>query len=79
MLLSEILYRNDAIELKYEHDRGEPIVLVVTPDYVASTRAEGSRPATLSELQNYILDHATELKDKAAECKAQGRTLQILK
>jgi hypothetical protein len=74
MNLIEALYRNDAIELKYE-DEGEPVVLVVTPEFVAP---DGASRSTLSELQSYIIEHATELKDKAVECKAQGRRTLIL-
>jgi hypothetical protein len=74
MNLTEVLFRNDAIELKYE-DQGEGVVLIVTPEFVVSEC--GSRP-TLFELQSYIIEHATQLKNKAAECKAQGCRSQIL-
>jgi hypothetical protein len=74
MNLIEVLFRNNAIELKYE-DQGEPVVLIVTPEFVAS---QGAPRPTLFELQNYIIDHATELKIKAAECMAQGCRSQIL-
>jgi hypothetical protein len=75
MNLIETRCRNDIIELKYEDD-GERIVLILTPDFVAS---EGAPRPTLFELGSYIIDHATELKDKAAECMAQGCTSEILK
>jgi hypothetical protein len=44
-------------------DRGERVVLI----------------ATLFELERYLIEHATELKEKAIECKARGLSSQILK
>jgi hypothetical protein len=58
MDLIEVLFRNDAIELKYD-DQGEHIVLIITPGFVAS---RGAPRPTLFEPQSYIMEHATELE-----------------
>jgi hypothetical protein len=77
MVLTDTQFRSDAIDLKYEDDRGAPILITVTTDFVAAYQ-KMSGPVNSSDLQTYIIEHATELKAKASACRAQGLTSQVL-
>jgi hypothetical protein len=79
LCLTDARFRGNAIELKYEGRIGEPVVLTVTADFVAAEKGQPSRALCLFDIQTFVIEHATELKTKAAECKAQGLKSRILK
>jgi hypothetical protein len=76
MQITDAPVRSDAIYLTYEDDRGSPILITVTTDFVAADQ-KTSAPV-VSDLQAYVIEHASDLKAKASACGAQGLTFRVL-
>jgi hypothetical protein len=68
----------DVIELTYEETAGDhqPFVLTVTSHYIS--RQTSKSPIEASDLEAFVLIHATELRRAAEQCKAKGLTAEVL-
>ena len=69
----------DVIELTYEETDGDPqpFVLTVTSHYIS--RQTSKSPIEASDLEAFVLMHATELRRAAEECRAKGLNFEVLK
>ena len=78
LTLIAIANRGDMIELTYEETVGDPhpFVLTVTSDHIS--RQTSKLPIEASDLEAYVLSHATELQGAAETCKSKGLTAEVL-
>jgi hypothetical protein len=69
----------DVIELTYEETVGdpEPFVLTVTSRHIARETSK-HLPMNASDLETYVLIHATELRKAAENAKARGLSAEVL-
>jgi hypothetical protein len=79
LTLIAVANRGTVIELTYEETVGDPqpFVLTVTSLHISS-RTSKPTPVEASDLENYVREHATELKREAEKCKARGLTAETL-
>ena len=73
-----VTYVDDVIELTYEGTVGDPhpFVLTVTSHHIS--RQTSKLPIEASDLEAYVLSHATELLGAAEKCKSKGLTAEVL-
>ena len=78
LTLIAVANRGDVIELTYEETVGDPhpFVLTVTSHHIS--RQISKLPIEASDLEAYVLSHATELQGAAEKCKAKGLTAEVL-
>jgi len=74
LTLIAVANRGDVIELTYEETVGDPhpFVLTVTSHHIS--RQTSKLPIGASDLEAYVLSHATELQGAAETCKSKGLT-----
>ena len=79
LTLIAVANRGDVIELTYEETVGDPrpVVLTVTSHHIS--RQTSKLPIEASDLEAYVLSHATELQGTAETCKSKGLTGEILR
>ena len=67
------------IELTYEETIGDPhpFVLTVTSHHISRQTCKLTMEA--SDLEAYVVSHATELQGAAEKCKSKGLTAEVLK
>jgi hypothetical protein len=79
LTLIAVANRGDAIELTYEETVGDPQPFVLTiMSHHISRQTSAALPIRASDLEAYVLLHATELRREAEKCKAKGLTTEIL-
>jgi hypothetical protein len=78
LTLIAVANRGNAIELTYEETVGDPHPFVLTVTPVRISRETSKSPIMASDLEEYVIKHATELKRVAEECKAKGLTAEVL-
>ena len=78
LTLIAVANRGNVIELTYEETVGDPqsIVLTVTAHHIS--RQTSKSPIEASDLEAFVLMHATELRRAAEECRAKGLTTEVL-
>jgi hypothetical protein len=78
MTLIAVANKGTVIELTYEEVKDpQPFVLAVTSRYISSRTCK-PLPIKASDLEAFIQDHATELKQAAEKCRAKGLTAGVL-
>ena len=79
LTLIAVANRGHVIELTYEETVGDPhpFVLTVTSQHIS--RQTTKLPIEASDLEAYVLSHATELQGAAETCKSKGLTAEILR
>ena len=79
LTLIAVANRGDVIELTYEETVGDPhpIVLTVTSHYIS--RQTSKLPIEATDLEAYVLSHATELQGGAETCKSKGLAAEVLR
>ena len=68
------------IDLRYgeAHDDPQPFILTVTPQYVAGKMFKSVYATSRSDMQSYVDRNADDLRALASNCKARGRTTEVL-
>jgi hypothetical protein len=78
LTLIAVANRGNVIELTYEETVGDPqpFILTVTSRHISRETSKSLIKA--SDLDAYIMKHATELQKAAEKCKAKGLTAEVL-
>ena len=78
LTLIAVANRGNVIELTYEETVRDPhpFVLTVTSQHIS--RQTTKLPIEASDLEAYVLSHATELLGAAEKCKSKGLTAEVL-
>jgi hypothetical protein len=78
LTLIAVANRGNVIELTYEETVGDPqpFVLTVTSGHIAKEISRS--PIMASDLEAYVMKHATELQKAAEKYKAKGLTAEVL-
>ena len=78
LTLIAVANRGNVIELTYEETVGDPQPFVLTVTSRRISRETSKSPIKASDLEAYIMKHATELQKAAENCKARGLTAEVL-